>query len=486
MKLEMFKLRTFLVACVLVCGATAFIGTIVAFAVGIYRATLVDPGPTVYLNFRGDGEPYLTRYNFSQHYRTTTDLDGKPISLDNDTEFAREARLAAGLPPADPGAAPAVDVADHRVHGQPAAAKLLVLDPRRAGRRPRLFRRLLGGEPRTRRIHRHGRLSRGPSSPAEQFSVRGGRDWEDSQIASMSGTYNQARSPLGFNTGNGPEALLPWAVYLSQGSKVSEVNLATREVRSVLADPRSPVVSVSVGGRGGNTVQRDWLAMRTADEVHFFYPGGVKKLVSLPPELRGRDLRMVERPDGDYTVAAVKSRDYAAGRELLEIYVMAPDGTLGTPRETFQSAYFPQDPFFYEAPLVTGSPAMLSASLALFRTRQLMREGRADGLGEALQMAFSEYALYLLITVAAGAALAIACYRRQALYQSTPRQRILWPLFVFLFGVPGWIGYRYCRPWPPLEVCPACHELAPRDDELCAVCGQEFPLPETKGTEIFA
>jgi hypothetical protein len=185
-------------------------------------------------------------------------------------------------------------------------------------------------------------------------------------------------------------------------------------------------------------------------------------------------------------VVAVKSEDHAQSRTYLDVYVMAADGSLGSPRETFQSTYLPHDPFCYEAPLVTGSPAMLATSLAIFRTRQLEREGLADSLGEALRLALRQYALYLLATIPAGAALAVACYRRQTHYQRSRAERIGWPLFVFLLGIPGWIGYRYCRSWPPLDVCPACHELAPHDQELCVVCGREFPQPELKGTEIFA
>jgi hypothetical protein len=53
-------------------------------------------------------------------------------------------------------------------------------------------------------------------------------------------------------------------------------------------------------------------------------------------------------------------------------------------------------------------------------------------------------------------------------------------------GIPGRIGYRYCRAWPPLEECPDCHELSPRDQEYCAVCDFDFPEPAERGTEIFA
>jgi hypothetical protein len=133
-----------------------------------------------------------------------------------------------------------------------------------------------------------------------------------------------------------------------------------------------------------------------------------------------------------------------------------------------------------------GSPALLSGCLLAFRPDELLDLEMADSWDSAAALAFRQYSLYLAITLAAGAALAVACYRRQARYQLSRAERIGWPLFVFLFGIAGWIGYRYCRRWPPLDVCPACHELAPRDQDVCVICGREFPLPEAKGTEIFA
>jgi hypothetical protein len=43
-------------------------------------------------------------------------------------------------------------------------------------------------------------------------------------------------------------------------------------------------------------------------------------------------------------------------------------------------------------------------------------------------------------------------------------QRVVWPLFVFLLGLPGWIGYRY-------TVAPSA---------------VEFLVPALRGTEVFA
>lgn len=62
----------------------------------------------------------------------------------------------------------------------------------------------------------------------------------------------------------------------------------------------------------------------------------------------------------------------------------------------------------------------------------------------------------------------------------------LWVGFVFLFGVPGYAGYRFHRSWPTRKPCDSCGADAPRDREACFACGTEFPEPAEKGIEVFA
>ena len=82
--------------------------------------------------------------------------------------------------------------------------------------------------------------------------------------------------------------------------------------------------------------------------------------------------------------------------------------------------------------------------------------------------------------------LAVLCYRRQARYGVSRTERIVWPLFVLVLGLPGWIGYRFGRSWPVLESCPECGTAVPRDREGCLRCTNDFPRPALKETEVFA
>ena len=90
----------------------------------------------------------------------------------------------------------------------------------------------------------------------------------------------------------------------------------------------------------------------------------------------------------------------------------------------------------------------------------------------------------LVILFAFSVVLAILCYRRHR--RIAERSSLLWALFVFLLGAPGFIGYELHRRWPVREKCQHCGAITPRDRDACLDCGTEFPLPPLKGIEIFA
>jgi hypothetical protein len=98
--------------------------------------------------------------------------------------------------------------------------------------------------------------------------------------------------------------------------------------------------------------------------------------------------------------------------------------------------------------------------------------------------AIAETWLSLVAVIAIGIVAAILAYRRQRRF-GLPHAAA-WAAFVFVFGIPGWIAYRFHRTWPVLEECPACRQPAPRDRESCLDCGAAFPPPPLKGIEVFA
>jgi hypothetical protein len=90
----------------------------------------------------------------------------------------------------------------------------------------------------------------------------------------------------------------------------------------------------------------------------------------------------------------------------------------------------------------------------------------------------------VLAVIALSCAMAPLAYRRQKRF-GLPNPAA-WAVFAFVFGVPGWIAYRFHRTWPVLEECPSCRQPSPRDREACLDCGKAFPPPPLKGIEVFA
>jgi hypothetical protein len=136
--------------------------------------------------------------------------------------------------------------------------------------------------------------------------------------------------------------------------------------------------------------------------------------------------------------------------------------------------------------VVVPAPVVLLGLVARERPAKLLELGLATTYGEALDRALLEFWPALLTAQLIALGFAALCYRRQVRYGANPGERVVWPLFVLLLGLPGWVGYRFGRSWPVLESCPACSNDVPQDRESCLRCEAEFPRPALKGTEVFA
>ena len=108
--------------------------------------------------------------------------------------------------------------------------------------------------------------------------------------------------------------------------------------------------------------------------------------------------------------------------------------------------------------------------------------GEAGSVGQAVARALAETWPPLVFVGVLAAGLAWLTVRRQREYAQG--RTVAWAIFVFLFGLPGLVGYLVHRRWPFRAACPACHRLVPRDRSSCAACRAEFPTPQPKGIEV--
>jgi Phospholipase_D-nuclease N-terminal len=79
---------------------------------------------------------------------------------------------------------------------------------------------------------------------------------------------------------------------------------------------------------------------------------------------------------------------------------------------------------------------------------------------------------------------AVRCFLHHRRFSE--RGTIAWTIFVFCFGLPGFIGYLLHRRWPVLVRCTHCSQETPRDRDACLKCNTPFPPPSMKGIEVFA
>ncbi len=211
------------------------------------------------------------------------------------------------------------------------------------------------------------------------------------------------------------------------------------------------------------------------------------KTFPLPAEVAGRRFLFALRTGGGLTVAIPDLPQFGAGTGVQQIYLVEPDGTSGPPRRVEVPADPPEErerP--WQVGLIFASPLAQAIEIATSGTRSWGDYAGMNGPWDyGLQLLWRDWRL-MLWTGLVGAVLAAACLRRQRRYCQPLQEQILWPVFVLVLGLPGWIGYRYLCRWPVLEACETCRVASPRDNDVCAVRDLEFPLPTVHGTEIFA
>jgi hypothetical protein len=201
--------------------------------------------------------------------------------------------------------------------------------------------------------------------------------------------------------------------------------------------------------------------------------------------LRGRDLEFATTTGGGAVMCWHGPQDSLATEVDYQIFWINSNGSTRHAKATLAWVGSSVDqPYFFGAEVPV--PTVVLASVAIQRSREQMGNGLAATYGEALGQALAEYRPSLITALVIALLFAGLCYRRQVRYGASRSERLVWPLFVLILGLPGWIGYRFGRSWPVLERCPTCRASVPRNRPDCVRCVADFPRPAVKGTEVFA
>lgn len=285
-------------------------------------------------------------------------------------------------------------------------------------------------------------------------------------------------------------------VYLVADGRVWKIDLVARtaetlsEVQDAASVAKSPVIAelpadrVPNGWRGGPyyTLSSTGLLVRTPTEIIAIDLNGQRRASwPIPPKLREADLMWYELADG----GALAGELYMVEDVYwVQFQWIDPAGNVTREEEVYYTPRSPaSQPYWMYA---ATTPQVLLASLidVVALPKQAVHNRLQPDFHTALAQSLADGWTAMLGVLALSAVLAALAFRRQMRFAQPGAGA--WATFVFLFGAPGWLAYRWHRHWPVLDACGECHRPAPRDRESCAACGRVFAPPPLTGTEIFA
>jgi hypothetical protein len=322
----------------------------------------------------------------------------------------------------------------------------------------------------------------------ERFPFGGGTAARQMRLIGMTLARLPTDHPGENEAGQAPRgSLSTWDVYvLGRDGKVYHADLHNRTVEVILDEPGLRSAAVVPGVHDPQRGTPHYLAVRTDNAVLVLDERGkLRKRWPIPEALRGQEFTYAETAAGEAVLHWHSPDDSLAATAEHRVYRVAADGRWREAGTTLAHAGgMPAFPVL--GGVVFPAPAVLFGYVGLQRGGELVDKGLVATYPEALARALAEFWPALAIAQALALALAVLTYHRQVRYAAGGAERVLWPLFVLVLGLPGWVGYRFGRSWPVLEPCPACGADSPRDREDCASCEVEYPRPALKGTEVFA
>jgi hypothetical protein len=300
--------------------------------------------------------------------------------------------------------------------------------------------------------------------------------------------HSPTEHPLNRSGGRAPRgSVSAWDVYvLGRDQKVYHADLNHRTVQVAFEDPRLRSAGLIFGPPDPVRGTPNRLAVRMDDAVLVLDERGhLLERYTIPHELRERGFALAQTTTGEAVMDWSSSGDSLATTIDHHIYRVTPDGRHQEARVSLRWAGSMRR-IQVLGGFVAPAPLVLGGWVAIGRTSDLINEELEATYAAALRRAFTEFWPALLLAQVIALGLAVLCYRRQLRYGATAAERVIWPLFVLVLGLPGWAGYRFGRSWPVLEACSACEVAVPRDRVDCVRCAATFPGPALKGTEVFA
>ncbi len=281
-------------------------------------------------------------------------------------------------------------------------------------------------------------------------------------------------------------SLAAWEVYVpTSDGKLYLTDLQKRTVTLVYDGPAirsGSLLLQSSDSIRGTTWQ---IALRTDDEVLILDPKGqIRHRFAIPPALKNEHFQAGVTLEGEAVLQWSGPYDSLTTTTDIRLFRLHKDGQSDETSLTLSHGAIGHK-FQVYGGLAIPSPIILASAIGCDRVSELVRN-QSLTIGRAVKKAATEYWPTVLLALGISMVLCGLTYRKLARYGASRTERIIWPLFVLLLGLPGWIGHRFGRAWPVLEACPGCSTRTPRDRDDCAACGEEFLAPAELGTEVYA
>jgi len=307
----------------------------------------------------------------------------------------------------------------------------------------------------------------------------------------LDGRYSRAYEPRHHTGSRGTGRIPGWVLHIVSEGRLIQVDLRRRSVEVLFESPELSSVLALPRGTGNQphdeADHREFLALRTADEVVVLdLQGNEEDRYVIPTDLREQTFTLYELDEEELLVETSKSRR-SQGVTTFHLRWMNRAGeTLREEQVELSRTLGRIDRRVEFCMIATVVPAPIVSTLvtALVKPLQYIGNRETNNYAEALSLSLADAWPALLLTYLLGAGLSYAVYRRQCRFGLSYTR--WWMLFVFVLGLPGFMGYRLHRRWAPRLACPTCGAHAPRDRENCFACATEFPAPLPRGTEVFA
>ncbi len=334
----------------------------------------------------------------------------------------------------------------------------------------------------------------------EQFQISPVTWGISNRLHSRQWAANRGQYPQGYPF-SVPGSILT-QVYLIAEDALYHVDLRERTSQRILDLPASEILDVDFLTKSPNDVSIETynemntqVLVRTAKEILFLNPQGtLQSRLTLPEPLRDAGELTICEPVGDKFYAVATERKWEGKQFHLRCHPYCFDSqgqVLWTKDVELATRVRRQDMRMESAYFwVIGAPLSVDFGFLVIAPFDGMWSGRSylgniqaacedltrSGLGNPYFLVPLLH-LYTLLW-------AWIAWKRETSYGSSPRQKWMWTVFVYLLGLPALMGYLAHRKWPKLEECPSCKTNTPVDHDTCIVCGNEWPLPARKGVEL--